>query len=159
MNMTVNITLNLKDKAALEKVIKAARLAMRDTVKNVHADAVRMSPHKTGNNKRSLAFECSGFDTGEGVVDQGGIEGAVYSTSGYGGFLEIGTGIYGPYGKPIVPTHKKMLAWKDDDGVWIFARAVRGIAPHPYIKPAADMNFTLTKFSESVKGYLNESSG
>jgi hypothetical protein len=56
-------------------------------VVEILADSMRGTPKATGNNMRSLAMEASGFDTGEGIVDQGGIEGAVYSTSGYGGFL------------------------------------------------------------------------
>jgi hypothetical protein len=87
MKLNVTVDLNLKTKEASEIVVKAAREAMRDTVVEILADSMRGTPKATGNNMRSLAMEASGFDTGEGIVDQGGIEGAVYSTSGYGGFL------------------------------------------------------------------------
>lgn len=101
MKLNVTIELNLKTKEASEKVLKAAREAMRDTVVGTTNDAVKDSPVKTGNNRRSIKGETSGFGSGE-VVDQKKIEGAVYSTSGYGGFLETGTRKMAarPYFKP-----------------------------------------------------------
>ena len=62
-------------------------------------------------------------EEGQGLrlVDDSQIEGAVYSTSGYGGYLEVGT--------------SKMPA-------------------QPYIKPAMDKNFTVEKYGEKVKRYL-----
>ena len=81
------------------QVKEAARLSMRDIVVEVTEGAVMDSPMRTGNNMRSLAGEVSGMGqvasggnaTLERVVDDSKIEGAVYSTSGYGGFLETGT--------------------------------------------------------------------
>jgi hypothetical protein len=64
---------------------------MRDTVVDIANESSKNSPKLTGNNMRSIRYEASGFHTREGVVDQSKIEGAVYSTSGYGGFLETGT--------------------------------------------------------------------
>ena len=99
MKIEASVEFNLKDKEVIEAVEKAARLAMRDTVVDIWGDSIRGSPKKTGHNMRSIAAEVSG----EGVVRQGKdaetekvvndskIEGAVYSTSGYGGFLETGT--------------------------------------------------------------------
>ncbi|MCJ7829314.1 MAG: hypothetical protein MUP81_06210 [Dehalococcoidia bacterium] len=101
MIMNVSVTLNLKTKEASEKVLKAAREAMRDTVVDVTHDAVEGSPVLTGNNRRSIMGEASGFGGGQ-VVDQSKIEGAIFSTSGYGGFLETGTRKMAarPYFKP-----------------------------------------------------------
>lgn len=101
MRMNVTVELNLKTKEASEKVLKAAREAMRDTVVDVTNDAVKDSPVLTGNNRRSIKGEVSGFGSGE-VVDQDKIQGAVFSTSGYGGFLETGTRKMAarPYFKP-----------------------------------------------------------
>ncbi len=129
MKLNVDVEINLKTKEATEAVNKATRLAMRDTVVEIHHDAMEGSPKKTGNNMRSIAAEVSGMgmvaDGGEGsserIVDDSSIEGAVYSTSGYGGYLETGTA--------------KMPA-------------------RPYFKPALDRNFTAEKFAEKVKGYL-----
>lgn len=99
MNMSSSITLNLKVDEAIKQVGEANKTAMRDTVVEVTGDAVKLSPWLTGNNRRSIAGEASGMGTvasgGEGraerMVDDSQIEGAVYSTSGYGGFLETGT--------------------------------------------------------------------
>jgi len=92
MKLDVSVELNLEIDKISEAVIKASRLAMKDTVREIARDAIEQAPpldhpHPTGTNKRSIKFEASGFETGEGVINQGGIEGAVYSTSGYGGFL------------------------------------------------------------------------
>ena len=93
MIMNVTVTLNLKTKEVAEVMAKAARLAMKDTVIDVANEVMNVHPWKnrTGNKMRSIKYEVSGFGSGEGIVDQSKIEGAVYSTSGYGGFLETGT--------------------------------------------------------------------
>jgi len=45
-------------------------------------------------------------------------------------FHEVGTGVYGPKKKRIVPRNKRFLAWKDyDSGKWHFARSVKGVKP------------------------------
>ena len=129
MKLTASIKLNLKTDEAIAKVQEAARLAMRDTVVEIHSDSVKGSPALTGHNRRSLAGEVSGMGTvaqgedatSERVVDDSKIEGAVYSTSGYGGFLETGT--------------VKMAA-------------------RPYMKPAMDKSFTKEKFAAKVKEHL-----
>ena len=108
MKMTVNVELNLDIEKVTKAVLDANRLAMRDTVIAVTGDSVKLSPWLTGNNRRSIAGEVSelGHVAGEGsaerMVDDSKIEGAVYSTSGYGGFLETGTSKMSarPYFKP-----------------------------------------------------------
>lgn len=129
MKMSSTIELNLKVDEVINQVSEANKLAMRDTVVAVTRDAVQLSPWLTGNNRRSIVGEASGMGAvasgGEGraerMVDDSKTEGAVYSTSGYGGFLETGT--------------SKMAA-------------------QPYIKPAADRNFTAEKFAGKVKEHL-----
>jgi len=99
VKITSSVELNLDIVKVTKEVIDASRLAMRDTVVAVTNDSVKLSPWLTGNNRRSIAGEVSGMGMvasgGEGgserVVDESKIEGAVYSTSGYGGFLETGT--------------------------------------------------------------------
>lgn len=45
-------------------------------------------------------------------------------------YHEVGTGVYGPKKRRIVPRNKKLLAWRDyDSGQWHFARSVRGVKP------------------------------
>jgi membrane protein involved in colicin uptake len=99
MKLTSEIKLNLKTEEVKKAVEEANRQAMRDTVVDIWNDSVHGSPKKTGHNMRSLAGEVSGMGTiakgadaePEKVVDDSKIEGAVYSTSGYGGYLETGT--------------------------------------------------------------------
>ena len=137
MRLEVKVELNLKDKELKDATQKAARLAMRDTVRDIWNEAVRNAPYRktppivsTGHNARSIASEVSGMGTpfkgkdaeiSERVVNDRELEGAVYSTSGYGGYLETGT--------------YKM-------------------APRPYFKPALDRNFTQEKFAQKIKGHL-----
>jgi len=103
--MEVSVKLNLKVDEAIKNVTEASRMAMRDTVVEVTHDSVQLSPWKTGNNRRSIVFGVAGMGhteqqrkagdtwTGkdESVLDNSKIQGVVYSSSGYGGFLEVGT--------------------------------------------------------------------
>ena len=115
MKMSSSIELNLKVDEAIKQVSEANKRAMRDTVVLVTGDAVRFSPWLTGNNRRSIVGEVSGMGgvasggvgQAERLVDESKIEGAVYSTSGYGGFLETGTSRMPaqPYIKPAADRH------------------------------------------------------
>jgi len=112
MKMSSSIELNLDVPRAIKEVENANKQAMRDTVVQVTLDAVHMSPWLTGNNRRSIVGEVSGMgrvagSKAERMVDDSKIEGAVYSTSGYGGFLETGTSKMPaqPYIKPATDRH------------------------------------------------------
>jgi len=95
--MTAEVRVNLNVKEVTDKVKEASRLAMRDTVVAVIEDAVEFSPWLTTNNRRRLTGEVSGMGmvasggdgSDERQVDDDKVEGAVYSTSGYGGYLEV----------------------------------------------------------------------
>lgn len=125
MKMSTTIVLNLKTEEVTKQVIEANKKAMRDTVVEVTGDAVKGSPWETGNNRRSIVGEASsmGMVAGQGeserLVDDSKIEGAVYSSSGYGGFLEVGTAKMParPYIKPAMD--KNFTVEK-------FARKVKG---------------------------------
>ncbi len=95
-NARVDIKLNVSQVVAL--VEDASRKGLRDVTVDITATSVDRSPVLTGNNRRSIAAEVAGMAgtvAGEGpserVVNEREIESAVYSTSGYGGFLEVGT--------------------------------------------------------------------
>ena len=98
MRLTAKFRLNIKTLETLSLVEKAGRLGMRDTVVAITRDAVEHSPVLSGHNRRSIVAEVSGMGTvkkgseaePDRVVDDGKLQGAVYSTSGYGGWLEIG---------------------------------------------------------------------
>lgn len=97
MNIKVDTT-RLRIKEAQKYVNKAIKTGIRDVVKDIANDAIKSSPVLTGNNRRSIMFE-----VGPGsAVAKGELDGAIYSTSGYGGYLETGTVKMGarPYFKP-----------------------------------------------------------
>lgn len=107
MKITTSWVLNLKTKEAADKVTKAAKEALKDVVADIAADSIKGSPYLTGNNRRSIKFE-----TGpRGEVAKKELEGAVYSTSGYGGYLETGTVRMAarPYMKPALDRNIKNL--------------------------------------------------
>jgi len=103
MKLEMSTEVNWEGKKAAADVLEATRLAMRDTVVAIHGSALDNAIAKgiwlTGNNNRRLTGEVSGMGMvasgGEGeplrMVDDGALEGAVFSTSGYGGYLEVGT--------------------------------------------------------------------
>ena len=90
MKITTDFKLNLKSKEVQDKVRKANQLAMKDTVVDIVNDAVKNAKAVgfwlTGNNARSIMYEVG--PGGEVAKNEG--EGAVYSTSGYGGYGETG---------------------------------------------------------------------
>lgn len=103
MKLEVEVKVNLKTEEVTEQVKRAAPLAMRDIVVAIHNQSVKnakaVGAWDTGHNARSIASEVSGMGTvqqgadadPEKQVSDDKFEGAVYSTSGYGGFLETGT--------------------------------------------------------------------
>lgn len=90
MKIKADVVTNLKTKEVQNKVNKATEKAIKNTVVDIANDAIKGSPVLTGNNRRSIMFEAKGP------------EGVIYSTSGYGGFLETGTATMPaqPYFKP-----------------------------------------------------------
>ena len=83
MKLDVKFITNLKTKEATNKVEKASSQGLKDVITDIAGDAIKGSPVDTGHNRRSILFEVGSG----GVITKGGLEGAVYSTSGYGGFL------------------------------------------------------------------------
>jgi len=126
MKLSMNIISNLRIPAAKNTLDKAAKLAMRDTVVAIHNDSIRNAKAvdfwDTGHNARSLAGEVSGMGTvkqgkdaePDRIVNDSKLEGAVYSTSGYGGYGETGyhtrsgSHVQGrPYMNPALVKHTK----------------------------------------------------
>ena len=98
MKFTAQVDIKLNVSQVVAMVEDASRKGLRDVTVQVTAASVDRSPIQFGTNKRSIAAEVAGMAgtvAGEGpserVVDEGKIESAVYSTSGYGGYLEVGT--------------------------------------------------------------------
>jgi len=70
-----------------EKINEACRKGLVTTITDIANYAVKHSPYLTGNNRRSIMFEVGPNKS----VAKKDLEAATYSTSGYGGFLEVGT--------------------------------------------------------------------
>lgn len=106
MKIKTDMIVKLNPKAIAE-VTKATKKGLLDVIVAIANDAIKLSPWLTGNNARSIMFE-----VGPGKeVAKGELEGAVYSTSEYGGYLETGTVKMParPYLKPALDLHIKEL--------------------------------------------------
>jgi HK97 gp10 family phage protein len=99
MNLTVKVLSHLKIPEVQSKVKTAGAKALKDVITDIASDTIKGSPVDTGNNRRSIAFEAKETS------------GSVYSTSGYGGYLETGTKRMRPrpYFKPALDKNIKKL--------------------------------------------------
>ena len=95
MKIDAKVEVNLKVKQVSEKAQKATRDGLRDIVVLIANDAIQGSPVLTGNNRRSIQYR----------IDE--LQGLIYSTSGYGGYIETGTVKMAarPYFKPALDRH------------------------------------------------------
>ena len=99
MKLTTDFKVNLKTKEVQDKVKKASGQGLKDTIVDIAGDVIKGSPVLTGNNARSIAYEAKE------------LEGSIYSTSGYGGYLETGTVNMPaqPYFRPALDKNKDKL--------------------------------------------------
>ena len=123
MKIAIAWQVAIKVKEVSEKIEKAAQQGLVDSVVAIAGDAIKESPHITGHNRRSIVYKVGskavrkGRPRGkekpfeEGQPDLKTLEGAVYSTSGYGGYLETGTAHMPaqPYFKPALDKNLKNL--------------------------------------------------
>lgn len=63
-----------------------------------------------------------------------GLGGSVHSNAHYTSYVNDGTGIYGPLGKPIRPKTAKALKFTTKSGKTVFAKSVRGIKPRRFVE-------------------------
>jgi Bacteriophage HK97-gp10, putative tail-component len=71
------------------------------------------------------------------AVEGGDFVARVGTAVGYGRYVEEGTGIYGPRGQVIAPTHRKALVFTPKGAnAPVFVRSVKGMKPRPYLRPA-----------------------
>jgi hypothetical protein len=135
VRITMDWDVNLKNAEVEAKVVEAIRLGLRDTIVAMHNDAVQLSPVKEGTNRRSICSEVSGMGVvkqgstaqPDKVVDDSALEAAMYSTSGYGGYLETG--------------HYTRMATISDIETKSSIRMPRTfVLARPYFRPAFDMH-------------------
>ncbi len=107
MRITSSFKLNLKNKEVQAKVNKATKNSLKEVVVDIANDAIKICKKVTGNNARSIKFEVGPG----GAVATRELQGAIYSTSGYGGYLETGTVKMEaqPYLKPALDRNIKKL--------------------------------------------------
>ena len=108
--MKITVIDNLKIKEGQKRLNQAIKKGIKDVVRDIASDAIKGSPIAKiggGTNRRSIRFEV-GLG---GEVAKEELSGAVYSTSGYGGFLETGTVKMAarPYFKPALDKNIKNL--------------------------------------------------
>ena len=107
MKITTDWKLNIKSKEVEDKVKEAAKKSLKNVVTDIARDSIKGSPWLTGNNAREIMFEVGPG----GEVAKESLQGAVYSTSGYGGILETGSRFMSarPYMKPALDRHISKL--------------------------------------------------
>ena len=95
MKITMKIISNVDFPGVKEKIQKAGAEGLKSVIVKIARDSKKDTPWLTGHNSRSIDYEAKG------------LKGSVYSTSGYGGFLETGTGRMParPYMKPALDRH------------------------------------------------------
>lgn len=105
MKLGAHWKVNDKSADVVRQVQKAGEQSLKDVITDIAEDVVKGSPWLTGNNARSIMFEVGPG----GQVAKTAEEGAVYSTSGYGGYLETDA-IHPAYFKPALDRHIHKLA-------------------------------------------------
>lgn len=74
------------------------------------------------------------------VIHRGGVPiGQVGTPLKYGLYLDQGTGIHGPRGRPIVPVRAKYLRFTTRTGQVVYAKSVRGIRPTKFLRSSLDV--------------------
>ncbi len=99
MKFKVDIRTNLNIPGVQAIIDRAAHEGLVDTTSDITGDVKNNSPVLTGHNRRSIEFDVHHLDS------------EVYSTSGYGGYLEVGTVHMParPYFRPAVDRHWPQL--------------------------------------------------
>ncbi len=100
VEVTVKIKTNIHTAEVMAKVNKAASEGLLDTTVDIAGDVVRDSPVRWGTNRRSIDYWVRK------------LKARIFSTSGYGGWLEVGTRKMAarPYFHPAALRHLPQLA-------------------------------------------------
>jgi len=126
--------------------IKKLNLAVYEALdKSFVEDIVNNTPTDTGVTRNAWEFFPTGF-----------LEYKLVNTNGpVVLYLEVGTGVYGPRKRYITPIRKKALRWYDrKEKRYKFAKHVKGIKPHKFIKSALENPNNFKRFEEVLKKRL-----
>jgi len=139
-NVAVKGLTELQKQFARAPQLTMSRLkpAMDKSLTRLQATAKELAPVDTNRLRGSIIIKpmTISADRLEGRVTAGGNAGTNVS---YAEWQERGTGVYGPYHRPIRPKTKQVLAWKNG-GTWHFAKEVKGVRPRWYMKGSLDRN-------------------
>lgn len=134
MSMRPSVTIDLS-KLRIAEGLQRCRAAIKDGLMEygetvLKEEAKSLCPVDQKKNRDTIEFVL--------LEDSGGkMEAQLQTESGYGGYIEIGTGLYGPQKKRVVPKKKKFLSWIDPEtGKRIFAKSTQGMHARPYMYPA-----------------------
>lgn len=120
------------------------RAALVNSTTEIQSQARSRAPHRTGTLQRSI------------LVDVKDLVGTVSVNEKYGIYLEQGTGIYGPMGRPITPKRASVLAWKGAGGT-VFARSVKGMKARPFFAPGyeASLSYINEQFAKVAQRLID----
>ncbi len=141
------ISITIKNLAEFQKTIsaypeKSAR-NFNDAIKKSLLIIQRAATTR-GRMPRDTGALASGWE-----LNVGTLRGILKNKMQYAIFVHEGTGIFGPFKRPIVPKTKPFLAWQKD-GIWHFAKSVRGMKARPFLQQA------VTEKEEEVNKIFNE---
>ncbi len=138
--MAVSYSVSIPQLPALQEAFKRApEITSRAVVDAVNrslvgyqATAKGLAPVDTGRLRSSIQLRPARRTGNQ-------IEGSVGTSVRYSVFQELGTGIYGPLGRPIRPKTGKVLRFVSRGKV-VYAREVRGSRPRYYFRGAVEQN-------------------
>lgn len=118
-------------------------IALNSAAQDVQNKAVELAPHKSGRLWGSLHVGGAG-NIGRNATPEN-LTAMVGTNLSYARYQEEGTGLYGPKKQLIYPRNGKVMAFVPygnvvdtgtGGGVAVFARSVKGVKPHWYLKQA-----------------------
>lgn len=99
----------------------------RDVLRTVEIEC----PKRSGDTARSFRSDLD-------VTPNRSIRGRVFSNDDVVGYLEKGTGLYGPNRRRITPRRAQALRFRVG-GQTVFARSVRGMKPQPFMRRSLEI--------------------
>ena len=118
---------DLADSGANSKRLVTSALA--NSSNKIQSEARKRAPHRTGSLQRSILAYLK-YPLAIVQVNEK-----------YGVYIEQGTGIYGPEGRPIRPVKAKVLVFKIG-GRTIFTKEIKGIRAKPFFAPGIQASQT-----------------